>query len=224
MKRLDEVERRVLSICWLDEYEMRELRVKDLIWKEGWLYAVSPWEDDERRFPDLPSRESHKGHEKYIWMVGESCVPVIAGQEHILLQLTEGHAPDDHVFPEVHMPSHHVLERLKRQYASRLYTMFSGRVPPIDKRRVDKEEAFTIVDGRYDADAVYDVVHVLRDEPHEADHFAIRYIGQRPSRRKNDKDKLVTENILGKEEAEGDVAPHCAVSLPPNLRHIDNNP
>jgi len=65
MKRLDEIERRVLSICWLSAREMRNLLVKNLVWKEGWLYAVSPWKDDERRFLDLPSREPYKGYEKY---------------------------------------------------------------------------------------------------------------------------------------------------------------
>lgn len=88
---------------------MQNLLVKNLVWKEGWLYAVSPWEDDERRFPDLPSRESYKGYEKYIWMVGETWVPVITGQEHILLQLVEGRVPDDPVFSEVHMPPRRAL-------------------------------------------------------------------------------------------------------------------
>jgi hypothetical protein len=53
MKRNATIEHQVLGICWLEEEEMQNLLIKDLIWKEGWLYAVQKWEDwDEEPFLD----------------------------------------------------------------------------------------------------------------------------------------------------------------------------
>lgn len=187
MKRNDTIERQVLGTCWLEEEEMQNLLVKDLIWKEGWLYAVLKWEDwDEDPFLDLLNREHHAMYEKYIWLVGEHWVPVIAGQEQILLQLIEGRRPEEHVFSEVHMPPLHVLKQLERQYASRLYTMFSGLTPPIDNRR--SEECMDDLDtSRYDEDAVYDVARVLSYPLDMADLFAMRSIGQRSARQRKGK-------------------------------------
>jgi hypothetical protein len=179
MKRNDDIERRVLGICWLYEDEMRDLLVKDLVWKEGWLYAIHRWGDFEP-YLGISLQDDAKAYEKYIWKVGERWVPVIAGQEQVLQQLIEGRGPQEHVFPEVHMPSRRVLKRLKRQYASRLYTMLSGFAPPIDNRTINGEYQSI---SRYE-DAVYDVVHVLGSEPKYADIVAIRYIGQRSPRRR----------------------------------------
>jgi hypothetical protein len=139
-----------------------------------------------RTFLDLLTREHHPTYEKYIWIVGEHWVPVIAGQEQILLQLIEGRSPEEHVFPEVHMPPRQILKQLERQYASRLYTMFSGLTPPIDNRR--SEDWMDDLDtSRYDEDAVYDVARVLSYPLNMADLFAMRYIGQRSARRRKGK-------------------------------------
>ncbi len=197
MKRNDEIERHVLGVCWLYEDEMRDLLVKDLVWKEGWLYAVCRWRDwSGEPFLDLLNPDNHQPYKKYIYIVGERWVPVITEQEHVLQQLIEGRGPNDHVFPEVHMPSRHVLKRLKRQYASRLYTMFSGLTPPIDNRTINGEYQSI---SRYE-DAVYDVAHVLGFEPKYTDVVAIRYIGQRSPRRRKGESSTTIKKRLSAEQ------------------------
>jgi hypothetical protein len=201
MKRNDEIERRVLGVCWLDEDEMRDLLVKDLVWKEGWLYAVHRWSDwSDAPFLDLLNRDHHRAYEKYIWIVGESWVPVIVGHEQVLLQLIEGRDPEEHVFPEVHMPPPRVRTRLKHQYASRLYTMFSGLTPPIDNRRITDYEDYSDVHYRYDVEAVYDVTHVLGEPLYMADYIAMRSIGRRSPRRRKGKDPSAVKKCLRTEQ------------------------
>jgi hypothetical protein len=81
MKYSNETERRLLSVCWLREREMRDLLVKNVVWKEKRLYVVFK-ERQIEPFPDIPQgRDSLKGYEHVIWMVGESWLPVIARQE-----------------------------------------------------------------------------------------------------------------------------------------------
>jgi hypothetical protein len=184
MKYANEAERRLLRVCWLREREMRGLFVKDIVWREGRLYAV--FKDQEiEPFPDLPEgRDQLKGHERYIWMVGQHWIPVIAGQEQVLLELIKGRAPDEHVFPEVHLPPRRILNVLERQYAAALYTMFSGRTPPIDNTRVrlnDDKDYEDIDLQKYDEDAVRDVARVLGRSWMSPGLFAIRYIGRRSS-------------------------------------------
>jgi hypothetical protein len=187
MKYSYETERRLLSVCWLREREMRDLLVKNIVWREGRLYVVLKDREIEP-FPAIPEgRDQLKGHERYIWMVGESWLPVIAGQEQVLLELIEGRDPDEHVFSEVHLPPPRILDRLERQYAAALYTMFSGRTPPIDNTRIrlDDDKDYEDIDSqKYDEDAVRDVARVVGRSYMSPGLFAIRYIGRRSPRQK----------------------------------------
>ena len=178
MKYSNETERRLLSVCWLREREMRDLLVKNVVWKEKRLYVVFK-ERQIEPFPDIPQgRDSLKGYEHVIWMVGESWLPVISGQEQVLLELIEGRDPDEHVFPEVHLPPPRILDVLERQYAAALYTMFSGRTPPVDNTRIRLDGDYEDINPlRYDEDAVRDVAHVLGRSWMAPGLFAIRYIG-----------------------------------------------
>ena len=100
----------------------------------------------------------------------------------MLLELIEGRGPDEHVFPEVHLPPRSILYVLERQYAAALYTMFSGRTPPIDNTRVrlDDNKDYEDIDfQKYDEDAVRDVARVLGRTYMSPGLFAIRYIGRR---------------------------------------------
>jgi hypothetical protein len=161
---------------------MRVLLVKNIVWRENRLYVVLR-EQEIEPFPAIPEGRSHlKGYERYIWMVGESWLPVIAGREQVLLELIEGRDPDEHVFPEVHLPAPRILYLLERQYAADLYTMFSGRTPPIDHRRVrlDDDKDYEDIDTqKYDEDTVRDVARVLGRSFMSPGLFAIRYIGRR---------------------------------------------
>jgi hypothetical protein len=179
MKYSNETERRLLSVCWLREREMRDLLVKNVVWKEKRLYVVFK-ERQIEPFPDIPQgRDSLKGYEHVIWMVGESWLPVIAGQEQVLLELIERRDPDEHVFPEVHLPPARILDVLERQYAAALYTMFSGRTPPVDNTRIRLDGDYEEINPqRYDEDAVRDVAHVLGRSWMAPGLFAIRYIGR----------------------------------------------
>ncbi len=125
---------------------------------------------------------------------------MIVGHEQVLLQLIEGRAPEEHVFPEVHMPPPRVWTRLKHQYASRLYTMFSGLTPPIDNRRTTDYEDYSDVHYRYDAEAVYDVTHVLGEPLYMADYIAMRSIGRRSPRRRKGKDPSAVKKCLRTEQ------------------------
>ena len=182
MKHSHKRERRLLRACWLREREMRVLLVKNIVWRENRLYVVLR-EQEIEPFPAIPEGRSHlKGYERYIWMVGESWLPVIAGREQVLLELIEGRDPDEHVFPEVHLPAPRILYLLERQYAADLYTMFSGRTPPIDHRRVrlDDDKDYEDIDTqKYDEDTVRDVARVLGRSFMSPGLFAIRYIGRR---------------------------------------------
>jgi hypothetical protein len=193
MKYSDETERRLLSACWLREREMRDLLVKNIVWRESRLYVVLKDREIEP-FPDIPEgRDQFKGYERYIWMVGECWLPVIAGQEQMLLELIEGRGPDEHVFPEVHLPSPRILNVLERQYAADLYTMFSGRTPPVDNTRIRSDGDYEDIDPqRYDEDAVRDVAHVLGYSWMSPGWFAIRYIGRRSSGQKKRKETSAT--------------------------------
>ncbi len=187
MKYSHKTECRLLRACWLCEREMRDLLVKNIVWREDRLYVVLK-EQEIEPFPAIPEgRGQLKGHERYIWMVGESWLPVIAGQEQVLLKLIERRDPDEHVFPEVHLPPPRILYLLERQYAADLYTMFSGRTPPIDHTRVrlDDDKDYEDIDfQKYDEDAVRDVARVLGRSFMSPGLFAIRYIGRRsPGRR-----------------------------------------
>ncbi len=196
MKHSHKRERRLLRACWLREREMRVLLVKNIVWREDRLYVVLK-EQEIEPFPAIPEGRIHlKGYERYIWMVGESWLPVIAGREQVLLELIEGRDPDEHVFPEVHLPPRRILYLLERQYAADLYTMFSGRTPPIDHTRVrlDDDKDYEDIDTqKYDEDAVRDVARVLGRSFMSPGLFAIRYIGRRSPGQK------------GKERNAGDV-------------------
>jgi hypothetical protein len=124
-------------------------------------------------------------------MVGESWLPVIAGQEQVLLELIERRDPDEHVFSEVHLPPRRNLDVLERQYAAALYTMFSGRTPPVDNTRIRLDGDYEGINPqRYDEDAVRDVAHVLGRSWMSPGLFAIRYIGHRSPGRKKRKEAL----------------------------------
>jgi hypothetical protein len=185
MKHHDKAERRLLRACWLRERDLRDLLVKDIVWKKDWLYVVLKDRAIEP-FPDIPQgRDQFKGYEQCIWMVGEQWLPVIAGQEHVFLELIEGRAPDEHVLPDVHLPPPRILHALERQYAASLYTIFSGRKPPVDNTRIHPDGDYEDIDSRlYDENAVYDVACVLGYTWMPPGLFAIRYIGQRSPRQK----------------------------------------
>jgi hypothetical protein len=170
---------------------MRDLLVKDMLWKEDRLYVVLKTREIEP-FPDiLHGRDQLKGHEHYIWTGGECWLPVIPGQEHVLLELIEGRGPDEHVFPEVHLTPQRSLDALERQYAVALYTMFSGRTPPVDNTRIRPAGDYEDINPqRYDEDAVRDVAHILGRSWMSPGLFAIRYIGRRSPGRKKRKEAL----------------------------------
>lgn len=194
-KYSNETERRLLSVCWLHERKMRDLLVKNIVWKEGRLYTVLK-DSEIEPYPAIPEgRDQLKGHERYIWMVGESWFPVIARQEQVLLELTEGRGPAEHVFPEVHLPPRRILHFLERQYAAALYTMFSGRTPLIDNTRIrlnDDRDYEDIDFQKYDEDAVHDVARVLGRTFMSPGLFAIRYIGRRSPGRRERSEVLAT--------------------------------
>jgi hypothetical protein len=74
---------------------------------------------------------------------------------------------------------------LERQYAAALYTMFSGRTPPVDNTRVRLDGDYEDIHPQlYDEDAVRDVAHVLGRSWMSLGLFAIRYIGHRSPRQK----------------------------------------
>ncbi len=170
---------------------MRDLLVKNIVWKENRLYVV--FKDSKiEPFPDIPQgRDPLKGYEHSIWIVGECWYPVIAGQEYVLLELIEGRGSDEPVFPEVHLPPRRSLDALERQYAAALYTMFSGRTPPVDNTRIRPDgDHDDINPQRYDENAVRDVAHVLGRSWMSLGLFAIRYIGRRSPGRKKRKETL----------------------------------
>lgn len=192
MKHYDETESRLLRACWLSERELRDLLVKQVAWRNDRLYVILKDREIEP-FLDLPpGRDQLKGHEQFIWMVGERWVPVIAGQEHVLLELTTGCDPDGHVFSQVHLPSRRKQFMLQREYARALYTMFSGHPSPEDNTRLrpDKRQYEDIDTQRYDADAVADVAHVLGLAWTSPGWFALTYIGHRSPRPKKRKETV----------------------------------
>jgi hypothetical protein len=83
MKYHDETEHRLLRACWVCEREMRDLFVKDIVWREDRWYVVLKDREIEPLPDMLQGRDKLKGYEHSIWMGGECWLPVIAGQEHV---------------------------------------------------------------------------------------------------------------------------------------------
>lgn len=194
MKYQKTLQRRLLRACWLREYEMRDLLVKDIVCEQGRWYIVlrdqggDPWRDI------LQEREQLRGYEHSIWKEDEIWLPVIVGQEQVLQELIEGRDPDEHVFAKVELPSHRSLSlyRLERQYARNLYTMFSGRTPPLDKTQILLDEYYDEINEElYDEVAVRDVARILGRAHLGLGLFAILYIGRRPPKQKKRKETSV---------------------------------
>ena len=169
MKWNTKIQARVLSICWLNEIELEGLLVKDIVWRDGILYAVIRERNDD---------ESQEVDKKWI--------PVIAGYEQMLLDILKGRDPDENAFSGWYLfLSEKRLYSLERRYAPRLYTMLSGCVPPIDNRRPDPGEENLSLD-QYNVAVVYVVAHVLRWDCDAPGYIAATYIGRRSSKRKKE--------------------------------------
>jgi hypothetical protein len=158
---------RLLGVCLVEERDIGYLRVKDLVWRDGRLYAVvREWEEDEEG--NVVEYEEPEAILRWI--------PVIAGYEQWVLKLTKGRDPNESLFPEAHpLPYGETLYTLERRYARRLYEMISGRTPPVDNRRPGWSH--TDVDlEQYDIAAVYVVAQVLGRVLYPPGNVVLQYI------------------------------------------------
>ncbi len=112
-----------LRATGLDQGEAWQLKVGDVIWRDGHLCIHV---------------KEFRWHEQVL--IAERIAPVVPGQEQAVLRLVEGRAPEERVFRDLALPvpSWRVVYTLRRQYGRALYLSYDPgrRLPGPGKREI----------------------------------------------------------------------------------------